>query len=46
MIERLSSAGNPGALVSRPSLYTMNSSLPGEYSQRNRTLVLIDRVRD
>ena len=37
---RLTSGGNPSDPVSRPSLYTTNSSLPGRYSQRNRALVV------
>ena len=39
MKARLTSGGNPLDPVSRPSLYTTNSSLPGRYSQRNRALV-------
>ncbi len=40
MKERLDSRGNAGARVSRSSLYTMNSSLPGRYSQRRRMLAV------
>ena len=40
MKARLTIGRNPSDPVSRPSLYTTNSSLPGRYSQRNRALVL------
>ena len=35
---RFISSGTPDASEFRPSLYTRNSSLPGMYSQRRRTL--------
>jgi len=38
--------GNPLAVVSRPSLYTTNSSLNGSYSQRRRALMLNVRLLD
>ena len=41
MNARLNRPGTPSAVsLSRSSLYTTNSSLPGRYSQRSRALAL------
>ena len=40
--DRFSRPGYPDAVVSRPSLYTTNTSLPGVYSQRMRALDVSD----